>query len=545
MLAEKKTLKTDPLETKRRESFLKESLRHLAYGNPIYNLSLKTRRVLSLNYVPNDIWPGHSDEGMKLVNNEYHFAGQTIKSGLVPWASDQVSDAFLTELHSFEWLRDLRTLGGDVARRKARAMIEDWIRDYSQWTPFVWSPAILVKRISAWISFYHFAIASADEDLRDRFMTSLAAQSKHLLRLYPAGLEGVERLIALKALLAIHICLPLSSVSEEKIQHLIEQEASAQIWKDGMHISRNPSHHMRSLMILIDIRTLLQGADVTPPNSLNTIITRMAAALKFMRHGDGKLALFSGGHEEEELLIDSILSASAYKGKPAQSLKMSGYSKVTMGRSTLFMDIGPEGPAIADWKTPGSIEFSSGKQRIIVNCGTTAYPSRYSDHMKRTVASSTLSVDEDCVDFLAYKEFDIEPRRFVMHEHYDHCLIELSHAGFYAAKDTIHHRRLYVGSDGVDIRGEDILTGPAGKFYTLRFHLHPSVKTSLIQDGYELFLSPPKGDSFRFIAGGHPIKIEESIYFENGQTPRKAQQIVFEGQTISGETAIQWALQKE
>lgn len=530
--------------TSSRLSF-KEGLKSIAYANPIYNLTLKTRKFINLNYVPNDLWPGNADHGMAMINHQYHFAGQTIRSGIVPWAHDDVPDDWIKEIHGFEWLRNLKAVGGDIARRKARTMVEDWLRDYETWTSIVWAPEVISQRIWSWLSFYNFAFANGDEIFRDKFITSLGAQSKHLLRIFPAKMEGIERLKALRAVLGVHICLPLSSVSEDRIQYLIEQEASAQIWQDGLHISRNASTHLQALMILIDIRTLLQGAQVTPPNSLSKIIERMTATLKFMRHGDGKLCVFAGSKEEEEIFIEAVLSASTYKGKETRSLKQSGYSKVTMGRSNIFMDIGPEGPDIRDWTSSGAIEFSSGKQRIFVNCGTTSFNSPYTDLMKKTVASSTLTLDEDSTDFTNYQGFDVEPRHFTMHENHESCLIELSHAGFYEEKGIIHHRRIFIGNNGDDIRGEDILEGPDGHSYSVRFHLHPSVKASLIQDGYELYLSPPKGNAFRFLGGGHPIRLEESIYFGDGETPRKTQQIVIEGQTIPKTTAIQWAIQKE
>lgn len=522
-----------------------ESLKAFAYANPLYNLTLKTKKHLSLNYVPNDLWPGDAEHGMALINNQYHFAGITRTSSVPPWSLEERDLVWEDTLHSFTWLRDLKSVGGDAGRRKARMMITDWIREYGYWNKIAWQPATLARRICAWVYFYNFGGANADEVFKEKFTETLAAQAKHLLRVFPGSLNGVERLQATKALLLTHICLTISSVSEDRIQHLIETEASNQIWQDGMHISRNPIQHTYALMDLIDIRVLLKSADVPVPNSLNSIIDKMAAALKFMRHGDGKLPIFAGSHEASELLLDTVLTNALYKGKPAQSLKQSGYSKKTLGRATLFIDIGPEGPDIKNWKSPGAIEFSMGKQRIFVNCGTTSYPSKYSPHMDRTVAFSTLSLQEKSVDFSNYEQLDLEPRRSHVQEDVDSYLLELSHAGYLKGLETIHHRRIYLSQNGEDLRGEDILSGPAGLEYALRFHLHPSIKASIIQDGYEILLQPAKGAGFRFLAGGHRMTLEESIYFADGETFRKTQQIVLEGQTIPDTTALQWALQRE
>ncbi len=530
---------------KKKQTSFTESLKKLAYANPLYNLTLRPPKHLSLNYVPNDLWPGDGENGIKMINNEYHFAGQRHTSSIPPWELDERDTAWEDRMHSFTWLRDLKSVGGDAGRRKARMMISDWIREYGYWNKIAWQPATLSRRICAWIYFYNFGGVNGDEIFKDRFLESLAAQAKHLLRIFPSNLNQLERLQATKALLLTHICLTISSVSEDKIHHLIDTEANSQIWQDGMHISRNITDHLYALMDLIDIRMLLKGADVNAPTSLNTVIDKMAAALKLMRHGDGKLPLFTGSFETSELLVDSVLTNALYKGKPANSLKQSGFCKKTLGRTSLFVDLGPEGPDIKTWKSPGALEFSTGKQRIFVNCGTTSFPSKYTPHMDRTVAFSTLTLQEKSVDFTTYEQLDIEPRRSQIQEDNENCLIELSHAGYMKEFETIHHRRIYLSHNGEDLRGEDILSGPAGHDYTVRFHLHPAIKASIIQDGYEILLQPAKGAGFRFLAGGHKMILEESIYFGDGESFRKTQQIVLEGQTIPDTTAIQWALQRE
>lgn len=528
---------------------LKDHLLRLAYANPLYNLTLKTSGDISLHFVPNDPWPGNAEKGCDILNNAFVFGGQKIdmkgKTGLYPWEPSGASADYMAELHCFEWLRDLRSVGGDAARRKARQMISDWIQTYGRWHPVIWSPAILARRVSAWIGFYNFFASSADDYFRYEFNACLAAQAKHLIRVFPSQLDGLDRIHALKGVLYAHICLPISSVSEDKIFNLIEHESAAQIWRDGVHISRCPSKHLDAFMLFIDIRNLLRGAKVPVPNMFNELINKMAAALKFFRHGDGRLAVFEGGVEDQELRIDTALTQSGYKGKVAHSARQSGYARLSMGRTNIIMDIGPEGPDIKKWKSPNAIELSVGKQRLFVNCGNSLFESRYTDALKRSVAYSSLTIDEEDADFRNYPSFDVEPRNFTVHDMEGSCLIEASHAGYYEHQSIIHHRRLYMGQNGEDIRGEDILTGTPGHYYAIRFHLHPSIKASLIQDGYEVLLQPPKGAGFRFLAGGHPLKLEESLYLGDGETPRKTLQIVLEGQTIPESTALQWALYKE
>ena len=61
--------------------------------------------------------------------------------------------------------------------------------------------------------------------------------------------------------------------------------------------------------------------------------------------------------------------------------------------------------------------------------------------------------------------------------------IATSHNGYGQSFALTHSRQLFLAADGDDLRGEDSLTGPAGEGFAIRFHLHPTVQVSLIQDG--------------------------------------------------------------
>ncbi len=60
-----------------------------------------------------------------------------------------------------------------------------------------------------------------------------------------------------------------------------------------------------------------------------------------------------------------------------------------------------------------------------------------------------------------------------------------------------YSRELYLGAEGDDLRGEDKLTGRAGANFAIRFHLHPAVEPSLIEDGGGALLRLPSGAVWR------------------------------------------------
>src|SRR3546814_2449208 len=61
--------------------------------------------------------------------------------------------------------------------------------------------------------------------------------------------------------------------------------------------------------------------------------------------------------------------------------------------------------------------------------------------------------------------------------------VEASQDGWRDTLGVIHRRRLWLSAAGDDFRGADTLTGGTGQPFTVRFHLHPKVTASPIQDG--------------------------------------------------------------
>ena len=132
--------------------------------------------------------------------------------------------------------------------------------------------------------------------------------------------------------------------------------------------------------------------------------------------------------------------------------------------------------------------------------------------------------------------------------------INASHDGYRPIYGLIHQRRIYINSAGDDIRGEDlILKESIGKKtprgFSLRFHLHPSVQVSLVQNGNAALLRLPSGIGWRFVAEGGTMSLAESIYMGGQEEVRRSEQIVlsglFEPIDPEGITAkVKWALKK-
>ena len=122
--------------------------------------------------------------------------------------------------------------------------------------------------------------------------------------------------------------------------------------------------------------------------------------------------------------------------------------------------------------------------------------------------------------------------------------IDMSHDGYVASHGVIHRRRIYINASGSDIRGEDTLDGSGDHKFSIRFHLHPSVKASLVQDGASVLLRMPDKSGWRMRCSGGIASLQESIYLGDSQESRRTEQIVISGASQQGAAQVKWALTK-
>ncbi len=245
-----------------------------------------------------DPWPGDPGRGARLLRGELEFGGGVRL--LQPGAWGEASDCLLLDAsaHSFTWLRDLRALGTDAARLRARALVADWINSPpSQSQEVAHRPDVAGARIAAWLGHYDFFAASADDVFRQRLMGRLVSDARSLSAALPAEELDARALTALKGLIAAAVALPEHAGFLTRALRFLPQEFVRQVLPDGCHVERSPAAQLAALQDLTEIRALLQAAQTQPPPALTSAIERMAPALRVMRHGDGSLALFNGSKE--------------------------------------------------------------------------------------------------------------------------------------------------------------------------------------------------------------------------------------------------------
>lgn len=522
----------------------------LVVNNPLAELAWTQQAPSRLKVVPPDPWPGDAQRGRDMVAGIFRFAGQTIEKEHLSWEPEIAHPEWIAELHGFEWLRDLRSVSGERARRMAREMVSLWLNQYEKHHDIVWRADIAGVRLTSWISFHDFFCATADDTFRKNYFTSLIRQARHLSRSLPGDLTGIPLMRALRGLAYTGLALEDGEERLEQAFRLILEQIREQILPDGAHISRSPQASFEFFQCLVDLRAALIFAKIEMPEELQHAIDRMTPAIKFFRHGDGGLAQFNGGQEGNAHLCETTLMHSGARGKAMKSLSQCGYERITQGRSSLIMDTGlPLMSAYSDRAHAGllSFEYSFGRDRVIVNCGTSEVKGKWRHLLRSTAAHSTMVVDSrNACQFNEEGMLISRPEiRAKRHEDEDVALVDASHNGYVPRFGQMYRRCVRLQEQGEVLCGEEQLSGRAGVPFAVRFHLHPGIQASLIQNGEEVLLRAKSGMGWRFRVGGAQLSLEDSIYANEGEYPRHCLQIVLSGQTAGTATTVGWELRRE
>ena len=535
----------DPFTRLRREAW-----RTLAAG-PFYHHTL-------IGPVPSDLrlrlgerWPGDAARGAAILGGDIEFDGEVVRNPMPVWAPSGAGPGWLGAWHGFAWLDDLISTGG-AARDPARALVQSWLTENVAWHPIAWRSDVVATRVFAWIvHFEEIAGREADRALRRAMLASIAAQVRHLSRTAAWELVGAARLRALKGLVCGLAALGASAKRIARVLRALERELPVQILPDGGHRSRSPSVQLDVLRDLIDMRAALRGAQLDIPAPLQHAIEQMAPLLRFFRHGDRRLALFNNSVEEDAVFVDLVLTRSDTRGQPPLQAPHSGFQRLQAGQSLVLVDTGRPPPRGFDGEAHAgtlSFELSHGRERIIVNCGgyRGAKPA-WRRVARASAAHSVLVVgDTNAVEITADGALGRAPAsvRCERADEAGHQWIAATHDGYRPRFGVTYSRELYLAADGDDLRGEDKLTGRSGAAFAVRFHIHPAVEVSLIENGGGALLRLASGTVWRLRASGAEMSLGESVYLGTGEL-RKTQQVVLTGATGSGGAIVRWALRRE
>ncbi|GBQ06075.1 heparinase II/III family protein [Acetobacter cerevisiae] len=463
-----------------------------------------------------DLWPGNPLVGERLVRNQSLFEGVVRNLQHLQWDNPAWPEAYRRWLQGFTWLRDLRELGAESARIKARSMVATWIGQPASERPIT-DPSVTGARLAAWLSYYEFFAAAADDNFRQNLMAALIMEARSIMALMPEGVRGWRALTALKGLLAVAVAIPDHPEFLSRYLKLIDQEIDQQFLADGSHITRCPEDQFQAVRELAEMLSILQTARLPLPSRLMEVADRAAPALRAMRHGDGGLMLFNGSRERDPQLIEQVLNRASRGRVVAASQPESGYIRLTSGRTMLFADA--SGPAPAGYDSTAhagmlSFEFSSGRQRIIVNCGSSTQRG-WAEALRVPAAHSVLEMGtlspltRNQSGAITHRPTVTRAQASQDGAHWLH----MTHDGYKSQGGGVYSRQLYLGKDGQTLRGAEALEGTESRDFCVRFHLHPDITVEEIEHGFLLYTQE---ESWLFQANVAAY-LEDSVYLGSGE----------------------------
>jgi len=512
-------------------------------NHPLYSASLTGAEPSKILPPPDALFLGSAERARHLLSEPLMSVPDTATSS--------------KSINTFDWLPDIIAINDEQAHLWVFSTTIKWLQENKHVNADRWAPMITAKRITNWCQYFHHLWdhdLDNSADIKASLLNSLAKNTRHLNRLYGLTPATSDRFTLLTALIYSGFLLggfkPTLELCFKRLQKLLKQ----QILADGCHFQRNPTRHMEVLKSLIIMRHLCSHNHYEIPDYVQHNIDRLAPMLATWRMGDGTLAQFNGGFSGDAEQIRLLLNLARQSFvKPLTSAPHSGFARLASKKLCLVMDVGQnQKQQTSSHFGFSSFEFSSAKQRIIVNCGQSHdSQGHWAKALTATAAHSTLTINNINSGRQAkwwHFPFIQNPAStsFYTNQSDGHQLIECQHNGYQNDFDIIHKRSLFMHANGQELRGEDLieLSNPNSQGmhnFCIRFHLFYNVRASLIETSNTVLLKPGKSEGWYFTSSGGDLSLEESVHFDNG-VKRHSQQIVISGPCHTPLSIIKWRL---
>ena len=522
---------------------------------------------------PTGLGIGSSERAAEMLRGQFTMAGASARAERGdPWRVDPPSTGWAEAMHGFGWLRDFRAVDGETARKAARKLTDAWLHRYAKSGALAWQPGITGDRVTAWCLAGQMLTENAEPVYRSDFFRSLAGQARYLMATAGDEERPLDRLRAGMGATYAALSVQGGAADLPKSYDIVLAALKAGLRADGGPASRNPSDLFRMLRMAVQLRgDMERSGEGALAAKLTTQIERMTPVLRLLRAGDGTLSLFNGGKAESAEEIDRVLVDSRDSSPAAEAALESGFLRLSEDTTHVVMDAGdvPGGPfARTGHAAPLSLELSSGRKRIIVNCGSAQHlGAEWETPCRASAAHSTLTIAERSpCEFegkggTRFRRIVSGAKVIDRRRDTDSSGIWAlaAHDGYAARYGLVHYRRLFLSAEGVDFRGEDTLTltksgarilekaraarkSPDGPNFAIRFHLHPEVAARVVEGRVEIILN--NGEEWQMLQSGGVLSLEDSIYIPGLASPAPGKQIVIEAALRDTEGQVRWAFKR-
>ena len=532
----------------------------LAKGSIFSRLFGQGRQPLRLVAVPRDHVLGDRSRGDALLSGKLLLGSETAQLADIDFAEIGTDGALAREVQSFAWLRDLAASASrDRGARLAEAIAGRWLIAHGARVDEAWAPELWGERILVWTAYAPYILSSRDAGYRSALLNTLARGARHLDSNADKAAPGLPRITAWSGALVAALTLQggMSRLSRSE-SGLMRSLAGAQ-FEDGGLMSRSPQEQMSLVDRVGLVRAAYFAAKQAVPDPLENASAAALAALHGVTMGDNALGSWQGGNPGDPARLAALVEGCGLRARPLRAARGWGYHRLSALGTIIVVDAAPPPPprmAAMGCASTLALEMSDGAQRLVVNCGgpgpiPTEMPEELIQALRTTAAHSTLVLDDTNSTAilpdgsLGKGVTDLEIDRS---EDNDCSRLEAAHDGYVKGFGLVHQRRLSLGNDGKEVRGEDRLT-PKGRRkireaapFAIRFHLAPGVEATVTADGMGAILRSAGAPPWNFRCRGAMLQVEESLFIDGRGQPVSTLQLVVVGEVsaIGGEIAWQF-----
>lgn len=444
------------------------------------------------------------------------FLNETGELDALGWDGPQREKLWRYNQHYFD---DLNAQGAQGRHAWHAALLDDWLAHNPPGQGNGWEPYPLSLRVVNWIKW-----AWGGATLPQAALGSLAAQVRWLGSRLEIHLLGNHLFANAKALVMAGLFFegPEADAWLARGLRILAREVPEQVLPDGGHFERSTMYHALALEDMLDLVNATRcGATRLTPDQQRWVADwpqrarAMHAWLLAMCHPDGEIGLFNDAAFD---IAPSVaeLDAYAHRVLPEMAteppvpttppavvhLAHSGYLRLAHGPAVALLDVAPVGPdylpghAHADTL---SFELSVGKQRVLVNTGTSCYGTSAERLRQRgTPAHNTVVVDgQDSSE--VWGGFRVARRAYPVGLRVQHANgttsteVRCAHNGYARLPGRpLHQRTWHMDAHGLAVT--DQVEGPH-RPAEARFHFHPALQVRMSADPFTGTAMLPDGDT--------------------------------------------------
>lgn len=546
---------------------LTESVVHyfyrLTWRTPLHKLRLKGRSPLRLLAAPDDPFTGDPRRGKAIRAGHFQVAGTRIPTAKLDFTNLKAPDEAIEYIHSFAWLRDLAAAAPRATCVPfAEALVSQWLDAHLETVSDpAWRADLAAKRILHCATHAPLILSSSNMVYRSRVLRNFASTARHLDHVADKAPEGLPRLTAWAGIVAAALLLPDGEPRRIFGEAGLKRAIETFMGEDGGALSRSALAQIEAIRVLSMLKSVYTARGEMLSPIVELALVRAVPALQGLTHHDGSLGSWQGAAAISAEAMSDLIRASGVRSRPLRQARHWGFQRIPAGRTVVLVDAGT--PPMARHAVTGcastlAFEMSHGPHRIIVNCGGAGVlapdmPPSLTKGLRATAAHSTLCLDDSNSTAVLPKgqlgkgvglvELD---RRDTS----DAVRLDMSHDGYVRRYGLTHRRLLVLGSDGRELRGEDVLLptgrrgfgrGKGGETpFAIRFHLGLDVEAHLASDGLGIFLRIADGSLWQFRSASASVALEDSLWVDEHEQIQPSQQIVLSGTTSDGGGSYGW-----